>query len=109
MAIHSLRGAHHADSVVVAARDGDGIRAFLHLVPSYGRPAMSLSFMRRDRDTPNGSMEFVVVRAIEFLRDRRVEEVSLTSRRSRAGSRGPADGSSAHWAGPSRSPTRSSR
>jgi hypothetical protein len=34
MAIDSLRGAHHADSVVVAARDEDGIRAFLHLVPS---------------------------------------------------------------------------
>jgi lysyl-tRNA synthetase, class II len=34
MAMDSLRGAHHADSVVVAARDEDGIRAFLHLVPS---------------------------------------------------------------------------
>ena len=29
---------------------------------------MSLSFMRRDRDTPNGLMEFLVVRAIELLR-----------------------------------------
>jgi lysyl-tRNA synthetase class 2 len=78
MAMDSLRGAYHAGSAVVAARDADGrIRAFIHFVPAYGRPAMSLSFMRRDRDTPNGLMEFVVVRAIELLRERGVEEVSL--------------------------------
>jgi lysyl-tRNA synthetase, class II len=78
MAMDSLRGAHHEGSVVVAARDADGgIRAFVHLVPTYGRPAMSLSFMRRDRDTPNGLMEFVVVRTIELLRDRGVAEISL--------------------------------
>jgi lysyl-tRNA synthetase class 2 len=78
MAMDSLRGADQVGSVVVAARDPGGtIRAFLHLVPSYGRPAMSLSYMRRDRDTPNGLMEFVVVRAIAVLRDRGVEELSL--------------------------------
>jgi lysyl-tRNA synthetase class 2 len=38
---------------------------------------MSLSSMRRDRDTPNGLMEFLVVRAIEALRERGVEEISL--------------------------------
>jgi len=78
MAMDSLRAAHHVGTVVVVARDADGrIRAFLHFVPTYGRPAVSLSFMRRDRDTPNGLMEFVVVRAIELLRERGVEEVSL--------------------------------
>jgi lysylphosphatidylglycerol synthetase-like protein (DUF2156 family) len=29
------------------------MRGFIHFVPSYGRPAMSLSLMRRDRETPN--------------------------------------------------------
>jgi lysyl-tRNA synthetase class 2 len=78
MAMDSLRGAHHAGSAVVTARDGDGhVRAFIHFVPSYGRPAMSLSFMRREHDTPNGLMEFVIVRAIELLRERGVEELSL--------------------------------
>jgi lysyl-tRNA synthetase class 2 len=78
MAMDSLRGGHQAASAIVAARDGDGrIRAFIHFVPVYGRPAMSLSFMRRDRDTPNGLMEFVVVRAIQLLGERGVEEVSL--------------------------------
>ena len=38
---------------------------------------MSLSFMRRDRDTPNGLTEFLVVRAIELLRERGIEELSL--------------------------------
>jgi lysyl-tRNA synthetase class 2 len=78
MAMDSLRGGHQAGSAIVAARDGDGrIRAFIHFVPVYGRPAMSLSFMRRDRETPNGLMEFVVVRAIQLLGERGVDEVSL--------------------------------
>jgi len=78
MAMDSLRGAHHTGSAIVAARDAERrIRAFVHVVPSYGRAAMSLSLMRRDRDTPNGLMEFVVVRAIEVLRDRGVKELSL--------------------------------
>jgi lysyl-tRNA synthetase class 2 len=38
---------------------------------------MSLSAMRRDPDTPNGLMEFLVARAVELLRERGVEDVSL--------------------------------
>ena len=38
---------------------------------------MSLSFMRRERDTPNGLTEFMVVKAIELLHQRGVEELSL--------------------------------
>jgi lysyl-tRNA synthetase class 2 len=75
MALDTLRG---EDTAVVLARDEHGtVRGLLHFVPCYGRPAMSLSFMRRDPETPNGLMEFMVVRAIELLRERGVEEVSL--------------------------------
>jgi lysyl-tRNA synthetase class 2 len=78
MAMDALTHDHPHDSVVVIARDGSGaVRGFLHFVPSYGRPAVSLSFMRRDRDTPNGMTEFLVVRAIEQLRERGVRELSL--------------------------------
>jgi lysyl-tRNA synthetase class 2 len=77
MAMDSLAG-DQSGSVVVIARDSDGVaRGFLHLVPTYGRRAMSLSFMRRDPETPNGLMEFLVARGIELLRDRGIEEVSL--------------------------------
>jgi lysyl-tRNA synthetase class 2 len=77
MALDTIRGDHLADSLVVVARDGDGaIRGFLHLVPG-GRSAMSLSAMRREPGTPNGLMEFLVVRAIEALRERGVGELSL--------------------------------
>ena len=38
---------------------------------------MSLSFMRRDPETPNGLTEYLVARAIELLRERGIEEVSL--------------------------------
>jgi lysyl-tRNA synthetase class 2 len=78
MAMDSLGGEHLRDSIVVQARDAEGeVRGFLHFVPSYGRPAVSLSFMRRERDTPNGLTEFMVVRAIEGLRARGVREISL--------------------------------
>ncbi len=78
MAMDSLDAAHQPDSVVVLARDEAGaVRAFLHFVPSYGRSAMSLSFMRRDRDTPNGLTEFLVVKAIELMRERGIKELSL--------------------------------
>jgi lysyl-tRNA synthetase, class II len=78
MAMDGLRGEHVCESLVVCGRDADGrVRAFLHFVPSYGRDAVSLSFMRRDRDTPNGLTEFLVARGIELLRERGVGEVSL--------------------------------
>jgi lysyl-tRNA synthetase class 2 len=78
MAMDSLRCEERRDGKVVVARDAEGdIRGFIHFVPAYGRPAMSLSVMRRDRETPNGLMEFLVVRAIELLQDAGVEELSL--------------------------------
>ena len=46
-------------------------------MPSYGREAVSLSFMRRDPETPNGLTEFLVARSIEAFRARGTEEVSL--------------------------------
>jgi len=78
MALDALRRNDQGDTFVVIARDAEGrARAFLHFVPSYGRPAMSLSFMRREHETPNGLMEFLVVRAISLLRERGIREVSL--------------------------------
>ena len=78
MAMDSLSGEHQEETVIVTARDADGVlRGFLHFVPTFGRSAMSLSQMRRDRDTPNGLTEYLVVSAIELLRERDVEELSL--------------------------------
>ncbi|HUA69551.1 MAG TPA: phosphatidylglycerol lysyltransferase domain-containing protein [Solirubrobacteraceae bacterium] len=78
MAMESLQGEHDHETLVVFARDEAGaIRGVLHFVPCYGRPAVSLSFMRRDPATPNGLTEFLVVRAIELLRERGLDELSL--------------------------------
>jgi lysyl-tRNA synthetase class 2 len=77
MALDGLRP-EHADTTVAIARDADGrIGGFIHFVPSYGRRAVSLSSMRRDRSTPNGLTEYLVVKAVELLRETGVEEVSL--------------------------------
>ena len=78
MAMDSLAGEHQAETIVVLTRDARGtLRGLLHFVPTFDRPAMSLSLMRRDRSAPNGLMEYAVVRSIELLRDRGVEEISL--------------------------------
>ncbi|MFZ0042920.1 MAG: phosphatidylglycerol lysyltransferase domain-containing protein [Solirubrobacteraceae bacterium] len=78
MAMDSIGGDYDHDTLVVVARDEtNAIKGVLHFVPCYGRSAMSLSFMRRDPETPNGLTEFMVVRAIELLRERQVGEISL--------------------------------
>ena len=78
MAMDSLGGVLEDETLVVLGRDEhDAIRGVLHFVPCYGRSTFSLSFMRRDPGTPNGLTEFLVVQAIELLRERGVVEVSL--------------------------------
>jgi lysyl-tRNA synthetase class 2 len=78
MAMDHLRGEHLAETLVLCARDGDGrLRGVLHFVPCYRRPTMSLSFMRRDRDTPNGLTEFLVVETLAWAKEHDVSEVSL--------------------------------
>ncbi len=78
MCLDGVNGTNEQDTLFVLARDGeDAVRGVLHFVPCYGRPAMSLSIMRRDPSTPNGLMEFLVVAAIEGMRERGIEELSL--------------------------------
>jgi lysyl-tRNA synthetase class 2 len=78
MAMDSIGASQCADTQVVVARDERrAIKGVLHFVPVYGRPAVSLSFMRRDPQTPNGLTEFLVAGAIELLRDQGLKELSL--------------------------------
>jgi lysyl-tRNA synthetase class 2 len=66
------------DALVVVARDADGTaRGFLHFMPVFGEPQVSLAFMRRDRDTPNGLSEFLVLRSRELLAGLGIDELSL--------------------------------
>jgi len=78
MSLDALRREDHGDSLVVTGTDAEGrVQGFLHFVPTFGRSAVSLSLMRRDRNTPNGLTEFLIVKAIELLRERGIDEVSL--------------------------------
>ena len=70
--------ASHQETLLVLARDQEGVlRGLLHLVPTYGRSAVSLSMMRRHPDAPNGLTEYMIVKTIEVLRERSVAEFSL--------------------------------
>ncbi len=78
MGMDAIRGDNDCDTLFLVARDeANRVRAFLHFVPCYGRAAVSLSLMRRDPDTPNGLMEFLIVHGIQTLRERGIAEVSL--------------------------------
>lgn len=78
MAHDTLADALLPDTLVLLARDADGvIRGFLQFLPVFGRPAMSLGLMRRERDTPNGVIDFLVVEAARLLAERGIEEFSL--------------------------------
>lgn len=66
------------DALVVVARDAEGAaRGFLHFMPVFGAPQVSLAFMRRDRDTPNGLSEYLVVQSCELLGELGFEQLSL--------------------------------
>ncbi|MBV8431583.1 MAG: DUF2156 domain-containing protein [Solirubrobacterales bacterium] len=78
MAMDTISGPHVDQTLVLLARDGEGtVRGVLHLVPCYGREAVSLSFMRRDPATPNGLTEFMVASGAGLLRERGMRELSL--------------------------------
>lgn len=64
---------------VALARDADGAaRAYLHLVPCGGNaPGYSLDLMRRDLDTPNGVVQYLIVRTVERLRAEGAMRLSL--------------------------------
>ena len=66
----------HPQARFALATDASGrVRGYLHLVPS-GR-GYSLSAMRRGRDTPNGLMEYLIVRTALWAAPEGVEELSL--------------------------------
>src|SRR5581483_10179618 len=68
----------YPETLVAIARDADGrVGGFLQLVPAPACHGYSLASMRRRRETPNGLMEFLIVRTIEWARANGVSEVSL--------------------------------
>jgi lysyl-tRNA synthetase, class II len=63
--------------VAVAEREDGHVGGFVHLVPVPATGGISLASMRRRADEPNGLMEFLLARTIEWAREREVPEFSL--------------------------------
>jgi lysyl-tRNA synthetase class 2 len=63
------------ETVFALARSGDAIGGFLHLVPS--AHGYSLGAMRRDPATPNGLMEYLIVKTLAWAREQHAAELSL--------------------------------
>jgi lysyl-tRNA synthetase class 2 len=63
------------ETLFAVARCDGRVGGFLHLVPSsYG---FSLGAMRRDPETPNGLMEYLIVQVLLWARERGAAEISL--------------------------------
>jgi lysyl-tRNA synthetase class 2 len=69
--------AHPEALVAVAEREDGHVGGFIHLVPVPATGGLSLASMRRRAGEPNGLMEFLLARTIEWARDRDVPEFSL--------------------------------
>jgi lysyl-tRNA synthetase, class II len=68
----------YPDGVIVVAQDADGkVGGFLQLVPAPATNGYSLASMRRQLDTPNGLMEFLIVEALQWAKENDVSELSL--------------------------------
>jgi lysyl-tRNA synthetase class 2 len=77
MALGRLFDPRDPDTLVVAARDGDGrLRGFLHFVP-WGADGASLDVMRRDRNAPSWLNDFLVVEATRRLPGLGIRRLSL--------------------------------
>ncbi|MEV7212046.1 phosphatidylglycerol lysyltransferase domain-containing protein [Kitasatospora cineracea] len=77
MALGRLGDAGDGRCVMLECFDGDGeLRALLSFVP-WGEHGLSLDLMRRDRDSENGLMEFMVIELLQRAGEVELERVSL--------------------------------
>ncbi|MEV6575099.1 phosphatidylglycerol lysyltransferase domain-containing protein [Streptomyces sp. NPDC051577] len=77
MALGRLGDPDDGQCVMLECFDGNGeLRAVLSFVP-WGPKGLSLDLMRRDRDSENGLMEFMVIELLERSKEIGVTQVSL--------------------------------
>ncbi|MFF1556976.1 phosphatidylglycerol lysyltransferase domain-containing protein [Streptomyces sp. NPDC058279] len=77
MALGRLGDPDDGQCVMLECFDGQGeLRALLSFVP-WGPKGLSLDLMRRDRDSENGLMEFMVIELLERSKEIGVTQVSL--------------------------------
>jgi lysyl-tRNA synthetase class 2 len=77
MALGRLGDSADDRCMMLECRDGDGeLRALLSFVP-WGEHGLSLDLMRRDRDSDNGLLEFMVIELLQGAEQLGIERVSL--------------------------------
>ncbi|NUK54281.1 DUF2156 domain-containing protein [Streptomyces lunaelactis] len=77
MALGRLGDPGDGRCVMLECTDGEGeLRAVLSFVP-WGPEGLSLDLMRRDRDSENGLMEFMVIELLQGAKETGITQVSL--------------------------------
>lgn len=68
---------NHAQFLACAMDGQQNMHAFVSFVPIYGRNGWALDLLRRKHDATPGTMEFLLVHSLEYLKALNVEVVSL--------------------------------
>ncbi|HEX4791667.1 MAG TPA: phosphatidylglycerol lysyltransferase domain-containing protein [Actinospica sp.] len=77
MALNRLGDPADGDCLMIECFDADGrLRALLSYVP-WGKDGLSLDLMRRDKESDNGLVEFMVIELLQRAAEYGVERVSL--------------------------------
>ncbi|MFE4862781.1 phosphatidylglycerol lysyltransferase domain-containing protein [Streptomyces sp. NPDC056670] len=77
MALGRLGDPADGQCMMLECFDGDGeLRALLSFVP-WGPEGLSLDLMRRDRDSENGLIEFMVIELLQRAKEIKITQVSL--------------------------------
>lgn len=66
-----------ADCEFILAIQENTVLGYLSMVPIYGRNSWSLDAMRKRKNTPNGLMEFLILQALDYYKQKKSEIVSL--------------------------------
>lgn len=64
------------DVIVLKNENGD-IKAFLNIIPDYAPSECTYDMIRRTPDAPNGSMDLLMLKVIEYARSKNLDYVNL--------------------------------
>ncbi len=77
MSLGRIPALYDSDCEFILAIQDSTILGYLSMVPIYGRNSWSLDAMRKRKNTPNGLMEFLILQALDYYKQKKSEIVSL--------------------------------
>ena len=67
----------HQQDVIVLKDAAHKILAFLNIIPDYAPQECTYDMIRRTSDAPNGSMDLLIVKLVEYAKERQIKSINL--------------------------------